>query len=181
MALVESVSKLKKGMQAPNFSLPATDGNNYSLSDFDGKALLIIFMCNHCPYVKPKVNEMKRITQDHKAKGLVVVGINPNDKDFVPEDDFGHMKKFVEERGINFIYLRDESQETAKAYGATCTPDPFLFDSEKKLVFHSRIDDTHGQEEAHKHEMHEAIGEFLEHGKISLEQQPSQGCSIKWK
>lgn len=183
MSLMESIySKLKKGAKAPDFSLPATDGKTYSLKDFKGaKALLIIFMCNHCPYVKPKVNEIKRITADYKNKGLVVVGINPNDENFVPEDNFEGMKKTAKERGINFVYLRDETQETARDYGASCTPDPLLFDSEQKLIFHSRLDDTHGQEEANRHEMHEAIGQFLKTGKISIEEKPSMGCSIKWK
>ena len=182
MALVESISKLKKGMNAPDFRLPGVDNKTYSLADFkNARALLVVFMCNHCPYVKPKINELKRIASDYKNKGLAVVGINPNDENFVPEDNFDGMKKTAKERGINFIYLRDESQKTAKDYGASCTPDPFLFDSNHKLVFHSRIDDTHGQEDATKHEMHEAIGQFLKNGRIALEQQPSMGCSIKWK
>ena len=182
MALVESISKLKRGMSALDFSLPGIDGKTYSLSNFkNAKALLIVFMCNHCPYVKPKINELKRIQTDYKNKGLVVVGINPNDENFVPEDNFDGMKKTAKERGINFVYLRDETQKTARDYGATCTPDPFLFNSEHKLVFHSRIDDTHGQEQADKHEMHEAIGQFLNNGNITLEEQPSMGCSIKWK
>ena len=183
MSLIESIyNKLKKGAKAPKFSLPATDGKTYSLSDFKGaKALLIVFMCNHCPYVKPKINELKRITADYKDKGLTVVGINSNSDRVVPEDSFDNMKKFVEERGINFVYLRDESQETARAYGASCTPDPFLFNSNLELIFHSRLDDTHGEEHANKHEMHEVIGEFLEKSSIRQQEQPSQGCSIKWK
>lgn len=182
MALVESISKLKKGMNAPDFRLPGVDGKAYSLSNFkNAKALLVVFMCNHCPYVKPKINELKRIAADYKNKGLAVVGINPNDENFVPEDNFEGMKKTAKERGINFAYLRDETQKTAKDYGASCTPDPFLFNSEHKLVFHSRIDDTHAQEQANNHEMHEAIGQFLTKGKITLEEQPSMGCSIKWK
>ena len=182
MSLMESIySKLKKGASAPDFSLPGTDGKTYSLADLKSKALLIVFMCNHCPYVKPKMDELKRITADYKDKGLVVVGINPNDEKFVPEDDFEHMKQVVEEKGLNFIYLRDESQEVAREYGASCTPDPFLFDSEHKLIFHSRIDDVHEDKPVNKHEMHEAIGEFLETGKITLTEQPSMGCSIKWK
>ena len=181
MSLVESISKLKKGMAAPDFSLPGVDGKNYSLRDFKNcKALLVVFMCNHCPYVKPKINELKRMQSDYKNEGLVVVGINPKDENFVPEDNFEGMKKTAKERGINFAYLRDESQKTAKDYGASCTPDPFLFNSEHKLVFHSRIDDTHGQEQANRHEMHEAIGQFLKAGKISIEEKPSMGCSIKW-
>jgi len=183
MTLMESIyNKLKKGAKAPDFSLPGTDGKTYSLENFkDANALLVIFMCNHCPYVKPKLEEMKRITADYKDKGLMVVGINPNDENIVPEDDFEHMKQVVDEKGINFIYLRDESQEVAREYGASCTPDPFLFDSDFNLIFHSRFDDKHADETVNKHEMHQAIGEFLGKGSISLQEQPSMGCSIKWK
>jgi len=183
MALVESdYRRMPKGTTAPDFSLPATDGKTYSLSGFKGcKALLVVFMCNHCPYVKPKIDELKRILSDYGPKGLAVVGINPNDDVTHPDDSFGNMKKMVKERGINFPYLRDESQDVAKAYGAACTPDPFLFDAGFRLVFHSRIDDTHGTDPATKHEMHAAVGEFLEKGSISLKEKPSMGCSIKWK
>src|SRR3989338_7591678 len=183
MALTESdYQRMKKGATAPDFSLPATDGKTYSLKDFKGcKALLVVFMCNHCPYVKPKVDEMKRIYADYHGKGLAMAGINSNNEVTHPDDSFENMKKTVAERKINFPYLRDESQDIAKAYGATCTPDPFLFDSGFKLVFHSRIDDTHGTDPATKHEMHNAIGEFLEKGSISLKEKPSMGCSIKWK
>ena len=115
MSLIESIySKLKKGEKAPDFTLPATDGKTYSLDDFkDAKAILIVFMCNHCPYVKPKLNELKRITSDYKDKGLIVLGINSNEDENYPDDSFENMKKVVEEKGINFIYLRDETQETA--------------------------------------------------------------------
>ncbi|NQU98041.1 thioredoxin family protein [Candidatus Woesearchaeota archaeon] len=172
---------LKTGDSAPEFSLSATDGKTYSLQDFKGaRALLVVFMCNHCPYVIPKISELKRITTDYKDKGLVVVGINPNEDKNYPEDSFENMRRIVEKENINFIYSRDESQEVAKAYGAVCTPDPFLFDEDFKLVFHSRIDDTHGDETPTRHELHEAIGEFLEKENISLEEQPSMGCSIKW-
>lgn len=183
MVLTKSDYKiLQKGAKALGFELPATDGKTYSLKDFeDAKALLIVFMCNHCPYVKPKIDELKRITADYKDKGLVVVGINPNDAENYPEDSFESMKEMVEERNVNFHYLRDKSQKVAKSYGAVCTPDPFLFDENQKLVFHSRIDDTHKEEPANNHELYEAIGEFLEKGEITIEEKPSMGCSIKWK
>ncbi|MBC8494745.1 thioredoxin family protein [archaeon] len=173
---------MKHGEIAPNFTIPATDGKIYSLKDFKGaKALLIVFMCNHCPYVIPKIAELKRITMDYKDKGLVVVGINPNEDKNYPEDSFENMQKLVEEEDINFVYLRDESQEIAKTYGAVCTPDPFLFDSDFKLVFHGRIDDTHGSSPANDHELYRAIGEFLENKEIKVEEKESMGCSIKWK
>lgn len=173
---------LKKGDLAPEFSLPATDGKTYSLSDFkDAKALLVVFMCNHCPYVKPKIDELIRITADYKDEGVVVIGINPNEDIDYPEDSFENMKLMVKEKNINFIYLRDESQEVAKAYGAVCTPDPFLFDKDFKLIYHGRIDDTHSSEPANEHELYIVIDEFLELGTVSFEENPSMGCSIKWK
>ena len=174
-------TKMQPGTIAPDFSLMNVDGVFYSLQDIKGeKATLIIFMCNHCPYVIPKMQEIKRIAEDFKEKGLVVIGINSNESDNYPEDSYEKMQEYFDEWGIDFYYLHDESQEVAKAYGAVCTPDPFLFDSEMKLVFHSRIDDTHGEEEG-QHEMYQAIEEFLRDGKISIEENKSMGCSIKWK
>lgn len=183
MALMESdYKRMKKGTEAPDFSLPGTDGKTYSLGDFIGlKAVLIIFMCNHCPYVKPRMDEINRIAKDYKEKGVVVVGINPNDATRYPDDSFENMKKLMDENKYEFHYLRDETQGVAKAYNAVCTPDPFLFDKDLKLIFHSRIDDSHGADLVSKHEMHTAIGEYVEKGTITLEEKPSMGCSIKWK
>ncbi len=138
-------------------------------------------MCNHCPYVIPKIDEMIRIQEDYQDKGLRVVGINPNDDRKYPADSYENMKEIAKEKGINFPYLRDETQEIARSFGATCTPDPFLFDGDLKLVFHSRIDDSHGSDLSKKHEMHNAIGEFLTNGRINQREMPSMGCSIKWK
>lgn len=174
--------QLKKGDEAPDFSLPATNDKTYSLSELKGeKATLIVFMCNHCPYVIPKIKEIGRMAQDFKGKGLKVVCINPNEAENYPEDSFDKMKEYLDEWQIDIIYLRDESQEVAKSYGAVCTPDPFLFNGDLKLIYHGRIDDTHGEEEAKVHELYEAIGEFLATGKITKEEKPSMGCSIKWK
>jgi len=172
---------LKAGDLAPDFTLPGADGKNHSLSNFrNTKAVLIIFMCNHCPYVKEKLEEINRIAKDFKDRGLVVIGINSNDAENYSEDSFENMKALAQ-RGIEFIYLFDETQEVAKAYGATCTPDPFLFDGDFKLIFHSRIDDPPGLEQAKRHELYEAIQEFLDKGQISIEESPSMGCNIKWK
>ncbi len=173
--------QLLKGSPAPPFTLLGTDGAFHALDDIKGRnATLIIFMCNHCPYVIPKIKEIKRIAHDYKGNGLVVIGINPNDSETYPEDSYEQMQDYFDHWGIEFYYLYDESQETAQDYGAVCTPDPFLFDAELKLIFHSRIDDTHGKEEG-RHELHEAIGEFLEKGTITTKEQPSKGCSIKWR
>lgn len=176
---------MKIGESTPDFSLPATDGKTYSLSSFkEAKALLVIFMCNHCPYVLPKINEMKRIARDYQDRGLAVIGINSNDDANYPEDSFAKMKSYAVLWRLPFPYLRDESQDIAKAYGAVCTPDPFLLKNENgvfQLVFHSRIDDTHGKEQVARHELHEAVAELLEKGTIARKEQPSMGCSIKWK
>jgi len=172
---------LKQGDPAPDFSLMNIDGTFYSLQDIKGEnATLIIFMCNHCPYVLPKIAEIKRIAEDFKDKGLVVIGMNSNESENYPEDSYEKMQEYFDEWGVDFYYLHDESQEVAREYGAVCTPDPFLFDADLKLIFHSRIDDTHGKQEG-KHELYVAIEEFLDSENISMEENPSMGCSIKWK
>ena len=183
MALIGSdYSTLNKGDIAPNFDLMSTEGRTHSLNEFNGKkAVLIVFICNHCTYVIPKLEELNRISEDFSNKGLVVLGINSNDERNYPEDSFENMKKLVDDEKIKFMYLRDDTQEVAKAYGAACTPDPFLFNSKMELVFHSRIDDTHGDNPVITHELYNVIEEFLKHKKISVEEQPSMGCSIKWK
>ncbi len=182
MLIGSDYKKMKRGDKAPEFSLLGTDGAYHGLQDIKGsKATLIIFMCNHCPYVIPKINEIKRIAKDFKEKGLVVVGINSNESESYPEDSYEKMEEYFENWGIDFYYLHDADQETAKEYGAVCTPDPFLFDSSLGLVFHSRIDDSHGQENCNRHEMYEVISRFLERGDVVLEESPSMGCSIKWK
>lgn len=182
MVLLASKYKiLKKGETAPAFKLPATDGKTYSLKDLSGsKATLIIFMCNHCPYVLPKINEIKRIAVDFKSQGLAVIGINPNESLNYPEDGFEKMKEYFRKWQIPFYYLRDETQDVAKSYGAVCTPDPFLFDVNLKLIYHGRITDVHGKEGGTP-ELYEVIDEFLRTGKISRQEKPSMGCSIKWK
>ena len=183
MALIGSENKiLQHGSQAPDFSLKGTDGVFHALNDIKGeKATLIIFMCNHCPYVIPKIDEIKRIAEDFKEKGLIVIGINSNESENYPEDSYEKMQEYLDKWDMDFYYLHDESQETAKEYGAVCTPDPFLLDADLKLIFHSRIDDTHGDDPADRHEMYEVISEFLENGNIPWGEQPSMGCSIKWK
>lgn len=180
-----SYKKLNRGDAAPQFSrLKGTDGKEYSLSDFEGKkALLIIFMCNHCPYVYPKFDYFVELQAKYEEQGLQVVGINCNDPVNYPSDDFEHMEQVAQEHKFNFIYLIDESQQVAKDYGATCTPDPFLFDSEMKLAYHGRFDDAHGKAHAEgsTSEMEEAIKQVLAGQEVTVESLPSMGCNIKWK
>jgi len=181
MVLLESTyTKLKKGDLAPDFKLKATDGKTYSLDDFKAKALLIIFMCNHCPYVKPKFKDFIALQNKFKDD-LIVIGINANDAENYPEDSFEKMQEYYENEGFNFYYIQDETQEVAQAYGAVCTPDPFLFDKDRKLVYHGRINNAHGpDQEPTTKDMEDAITAVLE-GKEPSKEQPSMGCSIKWK
>jgi len=183
MVLLKSLMKLKTGDKAPDFSLKGTDRKTYSLSNFkNAKALLIIFMCNHCPYVKAKTETIKNLQAKYKIKGLVVVGINSNDALDYPEDSFEGMIKAAKEKGYNFVYLHDETQEIAKAYGASCTPDPFLFDANQKLVYHGRFDNAlEPGQEATEFDMDEAISSVLAGKKPKRDFLYSIGCSIKWK
>ncbi|MBW2977043.1 thioredoxin family protein [Candidatus Woesearchaeota archaeon] len=183
MVLTKSLERLSTGDKAPDFNLKGIDGKNYTLNYFkDAKALLVIFMCNHCPYVKPKIETIKNLQAKYGEKGLVVVGINPNDPENYPEDSFDGMVNTAKEKNFNFIYLHDETQEVAKSYGASCTPDPFLFDSSKKLVYHGRFDDAlePGQEPTTA-DMDDAISAVLEGKKPKHEFLYSIGCSIKWR
>tara|TARA_Y100000310_G_scaffold317241_1_gene369898 strand:- start:10801 stop:11388 length:588 start_codon:yes stop_codon:yes gene_type:complete len=183
MTLTPSDYTLKKGDEAPDFSLLSTSRKQATLNELKGeKATLIVFMCNHCPYVLAKLPELNRIYQDFKDKGLQIIGINSNDPTTYPEDNFENMRSLVNSGEINFPYLQDESQEVARSYNAACTPDPFLFDENLKLIFHSRIDDPPNLNQAKAHELHEAINEFLLSGKITkYNESPSMGCNIKWK
>ncbi|MFC7204007.1 thioredoxin family protein [Haloferax namakaokahaiae] len=184
MVLQESDSELTLGDEAPDFELPGTDGETYSLSSFgDSDALLVVFTCNHCPYAKAKFEELNTLTESYDD--LAVVGINPNDAEAYPDDSFERMEELVEDGTIRYTaYLRDESQDVARAYGAVCTPDPFLFENTGdgfELVFHSRIDDAMNPDaEVSVYEMREAVEAVLAGEEIPVDETPSQGCSIKW-
>ncbi|ELZ91324.1 thiol-disulfide isomerase/thioredoxin [Haloferax mucosum ATCC BAA-1512] len=184
MVLLESDSELEHGDAAPDFELPGTDGEIYTLSSFDDyDALLVVFTCNHCPYAKAKFEELNHLADAYDD--LAVVGINPNDDEEYPDDSFARMKELVADGTIRYTaYLRDESQAVAAAYGAVCTPDPFLFertDDGFELAFHSRIDDAMTpDDEVTAYEMREAVEALLADEDIPVEAYPSQGCSIKW-
>ena len=184
MVLTQSFQKLNNGDKAPDFppagGLRGVDGKTYSLADFSNKeGLLIVFMCNHCPYVKAKIGAVVQLHEKYKDK-VAVVGINSNDPHYEGEG-MENMKAFAKERNMKFPYVLDHTQEVARAYGATCTPDPFLFDKEQKLVFHGRIDDAlePGQEVTER-TMDENIQKLLQGEEIGGSFRPSMGCSIKW-
>ena len=198
MALLESnMHALKLGERAKDFTLLGTDDKKHSLNEITGtnvdndntkiintskpKATIIMFMCNHCPYVKGINNRINKIREMFSREELVIVGINSNDAVNYPDDSFEKMKFFHEKFHIDY-YLFDESQEAAKEYHATCTPDIFLFDSELRLVYHGRIDDGYIDEsKAKTHDLVNAIKKTIASEKIEFAQKPSMGCSIKWK
>ena len=175
---------LTLGTPAPTFSLPDTEGKTVSLEDFKGvPALLVIFMCNHCPYVKHILNDLIELAKEYQAKGAAVVGINSNDVTNYPDDHPEMMAKLVKESGFTFPYLYDETQEVAKAYNAACTPDFFLFDEERKLVYRGQMDDSRPGSNipVTGADLTAAIEDVIAGRTVNSEQKPSMGCNIKWK
>lgn len=169
------------GSEIFDFSLKGIDEKIYSLNDFENKDLfIIIFMCNHCPYVKDVIKRFVKF-QD-KYKNIQLIGINSNDTESYPEDSFENMKLFAEEHNINFPYLIDETQNVAREYGAVCTPDIFLYNKNRVLKYRGRLDDNRKDESLVKEKDLEKAAELLLGGKeINFTQTPSIGCSIKWK
>ncbi len=174
---------LPLGTLAPDFSLVDTDGRTVSRTDFiDKKGLLVVFLCNHCPYVKHVADELKQIADDYLPKGIGVVGISSNDIGTYPDDSPEKMKEEKAARGYVFPYLFDPTQQTAKDYRAACTPDFFLFDSDHKLVYRGQMDDSRPKSDkpVTGADLRSAIDALLA-GKPPLERQvPSLGCNIKW-
>ena len=175
--------KLKIGDKAPDFNLPGVDGKAYSLNEFKGKKILVVvFMCNHCPYVQAYIERMKAIQSDFGVKGVQIVGINSNDEVNYPDDSFDKMVEMSKIKKLNFSYLRDEDQTIATAYGAQCTPECFVFDGERKLRYHGRIDDNYRDEKSAKvYDLRNAINALIHNQKVAIELTPAIGCSIKWR
>ncbi len=178
-----STKTLKLGSMLPEFNLPATDGKNYFPDSFaDKKALIVIFSCNHCPYVQAYEERIKQIQEDYSSKGVAIVAINSNDDKEYPDDSFENMKKRADEKHFNFPYLRDESQEIAKVFDASHTPEIFLFDEKRELAFHGKIDDNWQEPgKAKSKYLREALDELLEGKEISVPETFTIGCTIKWK
>ena len=198
MVATESDSELSRGDVAPDFDLPAVDGGTYSLDDFaDRDALLVVFTCNHCPYARAKFDLLNDVAAEYDD--CAVVGINPNDAEAYPEDSFERMVEYVEDGRVAYdAYLRDESQAVARAYGAVCTPDPFLFangarsDTDEggevagadgfELAYHGRLDDALNPDDEPQHVyVRDAIDAVLAGDPVPLDDLPSRGCSIKWR
>ncbi len=172
------------GRPAPDFTLPATDGATYALADLRGpKGTLIMFICNHCPYVKAVADRIARDGRDLAALGIGVAAICSNDATTHPEDSFENMGRFAEAHGFTFPYLHDASQAVARAYGAVCTPDFFGYDAGLGLQYRGRLDASgpRSGDPALPRELYHAMAGVAETGKGPAEQTPSMGCSIKWK
>lgn len=181
----ESIDLLTSGDEAPDFELKGADGETYTLGDFaDNAALLVVFTCNHCPYAKAKHDVLNALAADYDE--VAVVGINPNDNEEYPDDSYERMVEVVQEGTVQYdAYLWDPTQEVAAAYGAVCTPDPFLFEYDGgtfRLAYHGRLDDAvNPEEEPQREEMREAIEAVLAGEAIDLPGDPSRGCTIKWR
>jgi peroxiredoxin len=174
---------LSLGTEAPDFSLVNVDGKTVSLSAFDqAPALLVVFMCNHCPFVKHLADALAQFANEYMAKGLAVVGISSNDVANYPADSPEQMVREAEERGYRFPYLYDDTQEVAKAYRAACTPDFFLFDRDRRLVYRGQFDDSRPDSgiPITGKDLRAAVDAVLAGKEPSADQRPSIGCNIKW-
>lgn len=176
---------LDLGTKAPQFSLSdVVSGKEVSLETFeDDKALLVIFMCNHCPYVKHIREGIVELANEYIQKGVGIVAVNSNDVEKYPDDSPEKMAEEAKEYSYPFPYLYDESQEVAQAYRASCTPDFFLFDGNQELVYRGQFDDSRpgNDVEVTGSDLREALDLLLEEGEIVEQQKPSMGCNIKWK
>lgn len=174
---------LQLGATAPDFNLPGVDGKDYSLASFkDAKVLVVVFSCNHCPYVIGSEDRMNKFYEDYAPKGVAMVAINSNEIEGHPTDSFDHMVQRAKEKGFKFAYVRDETQEIALAYGALRTPHYYVFDAERKLRYTGRMDDnprTPGQEKTR--ELRDAVDAILAGRKPDVELTNPIGCNVKWK
>ena len=176
---------LPLGTLMPPFALPdAVSGRTISSNDVRGtKGTLVMFLCNHCPFVQHVMPELGRLARDYGDKGIGIVAINSNDLDAYPQDGPVHMKELAVHEGWKFPFLMDEAQDVAKAYDAACTPDFFVFDSENALAYRGRLDETRPKTDAKPHgrDLRQALDAVIAGHAPVEEQRPSVGCNIKWK
>lgn len=172
------------GWKAPDFSLLGTDGKTWTLTDLRGpNGILVMFICNHCPYVKAVIDRIVRDAEDMRVLGLGIAAIMSNDTTTYPEDSFENMKSFAAAHGFGFPYLIDSTQEVARAYDAVCTPDFFGFDKSLGLQYRGRLDESRKEAAALtvRRDLFEAMRQIAQTGHGPAEQIPSMGCSIKWR
>jgi peroxiredoxin len=174
---------LQIGQAAPDFNLPGTDGKDYSLASFkDAKILVVVFSCNHCPYVVGSEDRMIKFANDYKPKGVAIIAINANETEGHPTDSMEHMKQRAKEKSFPFVYVRDDTQEIALKYGGLRTPHFYVFDQQRKLRYTGRMDDNPrnpGQEKTH--ELRDAVDALLAGKKPPVELTNPIGCNVKWK
>ena len=180
MALTES-TMVSLDSKAPYFNLPNTDGTNTSIDDFSSEILVVIFTCNHCPYAKAVEDRLIDLANNY-ASNVEFVLISSNDAENYPADSPEKMAEQAKNKNYPFPYLFDETQEVANAYSAVCTPDIFLYDSERKLKYRGRLDDNwQNADQVKREELKMAIDAILSNREVDFEQIPSMGCNIKWK
>ena len=175
---------LSLGTRAPGFALPDTDGRTVTLGDYEDRpALLVMFICNHCPFVKHVAVELARIGSEYGPRGVGIIAINSNDAERYPDDSPERMSEEKRLRGYPFPYLFDESQDVARAYEAACTPDFFLFDAGRRLVYRGQLDDSRPANDRPVTgcDLRAALDAVLDERAVPAEQVPSLGCNIKWK
>jgi peroxiredoxin len=175
---------LPLGTEAPDFTLPDASGKMVSLSDFAGKpALLVAFICNHCPFVKHIAAGLAELATEYQKRDVAVVAVNSNDVENYPDDSPAKMAEEVKRRGYTFPYLYDETQSVAKSYGAACTPDFYLFDKNRKLVYRGQLDSSRPDSgiPVTGKDLRAALDAVLSGRPVAKEQKPSIGCNIKWK
>jgi peroxiredoxin len=182
MALTPSTMR-DLGTSAPDFTLPTPDGKTVSRRDYVGKPILVMFICNHCPFVKHLRSQLAKLGKEYQEKGVAVVGINSNDAVNYPDDSPAKMAEEIRGAGYTFPYLFDETQQVAKAYHAACTPDFFLYDSGHKLVYRGQCDDSRPDngKPITGADLRAALDAVLSGKPVSTDQKASIGCNIKWK
>jgi peroxiredoxin len=176
---------LEPGTKAPNFSLPdVTTGHSISLDTFGGKkALVVMFICHHCPFVKHVREELARLARDYAGSGVGILAVSSNDPAVSPDDSPEGLKRMAAEWGLSFPVCHDESQETAKSYAAACTPDLYLFDEDRRLVYRGQLDDSRpgNNKPVTGADLRAAIEAVLAGRAVNPDQKPSIGCNIKWR
>ena len=175
---------LPLGTKAPAFSLPNVDGKKVSLSDFEGQpALVVMFICNHCPFVKHVAAGLAQLAKDYQSRGAAFVAISSNDAANYPDDSPAKMAEEAKQRGYTFPYLYDETQAVAKAYRAACTPDFYLFDKNQTLAYRGQLDGSRPDSgtPVTGHDLRAALDAVLAGNPVPSDQKPSIGCNIKWK
>ena len=168
--------------RAPSFALPGIDGQQHSLDDYAGNDVLVLIQsCNHCPYVQAWEGRMVAIQRDYADRGVRLVAFNSNDAGRYPDDSFEEMRSRAKRQGFNFDYLQDEDQSLARALGSERTPEVFVFDRDRRLVYHGAIDDSRDDNAVTRHHLREALDAVLDGREPAVPETPPVGCSVKWR